>query len=515
MNKEFERGLWWVKRDFRVHDNSALYAALARCESVTAVFIIEPELCAAPETSFFHFNAWQQAANHLAAQLAEIGGRLVIRVGRPEEIFESFRLEHQLDALFSHQETGSSLTFARDLRVKRWAEAHKLPWLESQQNGVVRALQDRAQRQTIIRQRLFDSSIISAPFFMAPWPSPLASETWPTFESVSGKPIDERIQVSQLQVVTEAAAQQTLRSFLYDRGLRYSGGISSPNTAFTAGSRLSTHLAWGTISLRQVFHALEERARELSSHSGPQEIQWRKSLKAFQSRLHWHDHFIQRLESAPAMEFEAINPAYREIVYGDHEQVLEAWCTGYTGLPLIDACVRCLAATGFLNFRMRAMLVTTGCFGLAQSWQALQYPLARLFLDYEPGIHFSQVQMQAGVVGINTLRVYSPHKQLLDHDSDARFIKRWVPELQAFDAQTIANYESEELGDYPSPIVDIKVTGKVIKDQIYAVRQSEEGRRDAATVLERHGSRKRSTRRKVPRDKKPKKPDPQLSLDFD
>jgi len=326
-----------------------------------------------------------------------------------------------------------------------------------------------------------------------------------------------------LQDITEAAAQQTLTSFLSERGVRYSGEISSPNTAFTAGSRLSTHLAWGTLSLRQAYYEVAERTAELSATSNAtasatdnlQRAQWRKSLVAFQARLHWRDHFMQRLESAPNMELEAINPAYRHIEYCDSDPVLHAWMMGRAGLPLIDACIRCLAATGFLNFRMRAMLITTGCFGMAQSWQALQYPLARLFLDYEPGIHFSQVQMQAGVVGINTVRVYSPLKQITDHDPDTQIIRQWVPELHNVDSKLITHYDSVSLGDYPSPVVDIKVTAKKIKDQIYAVRQSEQGRREAEVMLRDHGSRKRTTTRKSTRATKPRINESQLTLDFD
>lgn len=515
MNKPFKRGLWWIKRDFRLADNDALCNALKQCDTVVALFIIEPELCTAEETSYLHFHAWQQAAQHLSAQLSALGGKLLIRVGRAEKVLETLRCKHQLDAFFSHQETGSAVTFERDLKVQRWASKHKLPWFESHQNGVIRGLANRNQRQPIIRERLFETAPLSIPAQIPCWPDKVASEAWPTFKAVAGQEPDPRIQITRLQTVTEPAAQQTLKAFLYNRGIRYSGGISSPNTAFIAGSRLSTHLAWGTISLRQVFHALEERNRELVSEAAPQCARWRKSLNAFQSRLHWHDHFIQRLESAPYMEVEAINPAYRDIRYGDHDQILQAWMSGYTGLPLIDACVRCLAATGFLNFRMRAMLVTTGCFGLAQSWQALQYPLARLFLDYEPGIHYSQVQMQAGVVGINTLRVYSPHKQLIDHDPEARFIKRWIPELRSFEAEVIANYESCSLGDYPAPVVDINTTAKVIKDQIYAVRQSETGRSEAATVLEQHGSRKPARARKKKTVQEREKPSRQLTLDLD
>ena len=273
-------------------------------------------------------------------------------------------------------------------------------------------------------------------------------------------------------------------------------------------------------------YAVAELTAELSATSNAtasatdnlQRAQWRKSLVAFQARLHWRNHFMQRLESALNMELEAINPAYRHIEYCDSDPVLHAWITGRTGLPLIDACIRCLAATGFLNFRMRAMLITTGCFGMAQSWQALQYPLPRLFLDYEPGIHFSQVQMQAGVVGINTVRVYSPLKQLTDHDPDTQFITQfitqWVPELRNFDSKLITHYDSVSLGDYPSPVVDIKVTAKKIKDQIYAVRQSEQGRREAGVMLRDHDSRKRTTTRKSTRATKPGINESQLTLDF-
>lgn len=515
MNKRFSRGLWWVKRDFRLTDNEALCHALELCDSVVALFIIEPGLCKAPETSLLHFLAWRQACEHLSEQLDDRGGRLVTRLGDTLDVFEELHDRYQFEALFSHQETGSELTYRRDCQILRWTHSHKLPWFESFQNGVVRGLQNRDDRQAVIRERLFQSRSLDAPPHITAWSDTPSSDAWPSFETVSGRSMDERIQLEKLQPVTELDAQKTLHTFLYSRGVGYAGGISSPNTAFVAGSRLSVHLAWGTISLRQVFTALSDRTEELAKQPDARSARWRKSLNAFAARLHWHDHFMQRLESAPEMEKEAINPAYRHIEYGDCEPVLQAWMQGTTGLPLVDACVRCLAATGFLNFRMRAMLVTTGCFGLAQSWQALQYPLARLFLDYEPGIHFSQIQMQAGVVGINTLRVYSPHKQLVDHDPQAVFVKQWIPELRSFSADSIRNYESETLGDYPEPIVDIKTTAKIIKDQIYAVRKSEQGKVEAAKMLNLHGSRKRSPEIKKRAVKKSQISDAQLKLDFD
>ena len=498
MQKKFERGIWWVKRDFRVNDNDALVEAVAHCRHVTALFIIEPSLCKAEESSIFHYRAWQQASDDLEKRVSALGGHFSVIVGETINVLQSLWEHCAFDALYSHEETGSQITFLRDLAVDKWCAQQGIHWHQATQNGVIRGLQDRGKRQPIIKKRLMDTIPHAAPARInadtLQVPSKVAVQQWPTFEDVSGKPACQRIQPEHTQHVSETEADIELHSFLFDRGLRYSGGISSPNSAFTAGSRLSAHLAWGTISLRRVFHETWQRDRELAqgiatTSSPAQAARWRKSLKAFQSRLHWHDHFIQRLESAPAMEFKSLNPAYSQLNYHNNHSLLQAWHTGHTGIPLVDACMRCLGATGFMNFRMRAMIVSVACFGLRQSWRSIQYPLAQLFLDYEPGIHFSQIQMQAGIVGINTLRVYSPHKQLLDQDPQLKFVKYWVPELSEFDALEIADYQHRALGDYPAPIVDIASNTRDIRDQVYAIRKSQDGRDASAHVLEKHGSR--------------------------
>ncbi|MFK7860529.1 MAG: deoxyribodipyrimidine photo-lyase/cryptochrome family protein [Granulosicoccus sp.] len=533
MSKRFQRGLWWVKRDFRLDDNDALRAAIDQCEYVNALFIVEPSLCKAQETSLFHYRAWQQAAEHLGSRLQKAGGVLHVICGEAVDVLDTLKRTTGFDALFSHEETGSNVTFTRDLAVKRWAARNRIHWQQEHQNGVIRGLTDRDKRQPVIRERLMGTPPSAAPVSINGWPLDTAagepantdSKQWPAFETLSGRASDPRIRLTDTQTITEEHASDVLHDFLNYRGIAYSGGISSPNTAFDAGSRLSAHLAWGTISLRRVFHATRERERELAKSSAPDVWQWRKSLKAFQSRLHWHDHFIQRLESAPSMEFEALNPAYKDLGYGDNQQLLDAWQNGQTGLPLIDASMRCLAATGFLNFRMRAMVVSTGCFGMAQSWKSLYYPLARLFLDYEPGIHFSQIQMQAGIVGINTLRVYSPLKQLLDQDPQAIFVKRWIPELREFDATEIAQYNQRILGDYPEPATDFDANTRIIRDQVYTIRKSPEGIEASAVVLEKHGSRlpgnDRNGRRRSTAGRSQKKAttkplnDSQMRLDFD
>lgn len=506
-----ERWLWWVKRDARVHDNEALVFLDDPQREGTAVFLFEPSLGQAAETSAFHALAMGEALASLQANLQRCGASLMFANGEAVAVLDALHSAVRFTGIVSHEETGTWVTFERDKAVARWARQRGVQWREFAQNGVVRGLTNRDERQAVIWQRLFDTPLFAPPRKLRAWqldererdalaqvtterlPSTDELTRWSADEVMPVYPTPDRSLTQGRQVVSETAGRAELADFLDQRGVRYSGGISSPNRAFVAGSRLSTHLAWGTVSLRTAFHQTLERTQQLEREHSAATAQWKKSLRAFQARLHWHDHFIQRLESAPSMEFTALNPAYANVQYlSDGEELqarLQAWRFGQTGIPLLDACMRCLMSTGFLNFRMRAMLVTTACFGLQIPWRELIYPLAQVFADYEPGIHVSQIQMQAGVVGINTLRVYSPHKQLLDQDPGARFVRRWVPELSTFSAREIAGYEVASLGDYVRPITDITANAKHIKDQLYAIRRSDEGKAAAANTLERHGSR--------------------------
>ncbi len=489
--------IWWIKRDIRLHDNDALARALQSSHCVIPLFVFEPDLIAQRDYSALHVYAWQQALVDLRASLREIGSDVYIASVDIETVLVDLRRQIDFGAIFSHEETGNDWTYQRDKRVAQWCDDSGIDWQELPQNAVIRRLKNRDQRQPVFRQRLIESAVLRAPRSV-PLPAAIeeqcSQQTIPDHTDFYSASEYAQVEFGQLQTISETQARHDLHSFLTQRGYGYAGGISSPNTAFESGSRLSAHLAWGTISLRTVHDATiraQAGFREMGDETGKQ---WGKSLRAFSSRLHWHDHFIQRLESEPDMEFNAINPAYARMEYEDDPQKLEAWTFGRTGFPLIDACMRCLQATGFLNFRMRAMVVSFAVFGLHLSWRTIHPPLARIFRDYEPGIHLSQLQMQAGVVGINTIRVYSPVKQILDQDPECEFIKRWIPELAEFSAIEIAASDRPRLGQYPDPIVDFKVTSKAMKDQIFSIRKSDAGKLASEAVLEKHGSRKRPSR---------------------
>ena len=179
----------------------------------------------------------------------------------------------------------------------------------------------------------------------------------------------------------------------------------------------------------------------------------------------------------------------------------EAWASGRTGYPMVDACMRALHDGGWMNFRMRAMLVSFASYQLWLHWRPSALHLARLFLDYEPGIHYAQVQMQSGVTGINTFRIYSPIKQARDQDPSGEFIRRFCPELAHVPEEHLAEPHrmSRELQlrsgcvigrDYPDPIVDHGVAYRLARSKMYAVKGSREAREEARRVFEKHGSRR-------------------------
>ena len=446
----------WLKRDLRVADHAALSEAVARGRggAVFAVFLYEPEVLVQPEWDPSHTEFQRECLSDLEPALRRVGIRLVTRRGEAVAMLEQLRVETGFHLLVAHEETGTGVTYARDRRVRQWARDAGVEFVERPQTGVVRRLASRNGWNRLWEARM------EAPAALVPRST-----------GRGGLPAVERLESAGIlgcrdlglapdtkdrQRGGSVAAEEVLDDFLVRRGCHYSGGISSPLSAASSCSRLSPHLAFGAISMRRVWQATEARRLDvistLATATVPRERAelraWQRSLKAVQSRLHWHCHFMQKIEDEPAIEWHNMLRAADGL--REHEvsaERLAAWQSGHTGFPLVDAC------------------------------------------------------MQSGTTGINTLRIYNPTKQAIEQDPRGIFIRRWVPELAGVpvahvhmpwtmphDAQFVAGCVIGR--DYPAPLVDHAAAVREAKRRLAAVRNPSQAQAEAREVARRHGSRK-------------------------
>ncbi len=494
----------WFKRDLRLHDHAPLREAAAR-GPVLPVYVWEPELLRSPEYDAAHGVFVADCLAELRDRLGAIGLRLcVLRADLPGA-FEALWRAQPFAALWSHEETGQWITYQRDLRVVAWCRERGVAWTEIPHNGVIRRLRSRDGWARRWDQRMLAAEspplgagearaarVPALPEGLLASVDPPVADTGPC-----SRP--------RMQRGGEARALRALRSFLTERGVDYRRAMSSPVSAFEACSRISPHLTWGSLSMRRAAHAAEDRAaqlRALDAAGVGVDPRWAGSVASFAGRLRWHCHFMQKLEDEPRIEFENFSRAFDGLREQDFdEERFGAWREGRTGFPMVDACMRALLAGGWINFRMRAMLMSFAAYQLWLHWRRPAQHLARLFTDFEPGIHFSQCQMQSGTTGINTIRIYSPTKQALDQDPEGSFIRRWLPELEPVPAPHLAEPWKMPSGlqqmlgvvigrDYPAPIVDPAGSYAEARRRIGAARATGTARAEADRVQHRHGSRR-------------------------
>ena len=467
--------IFWFKRDLRLLDNGPLNNAVSQKEKLLLIYCFEPSLKKNRHYSTKHWNFIKESINDLNIFLKNIDTHIHTYNKEITDVLKEIQEKFIIKKIFSHNETGLNVTFERDILLKEFCQNNSIQWEEEINNGVFRGLKNR--KNWIKKWRDHMKS-----------PVVLFKGEKNDFINIKKK---QNFKVKDSKILQKGGVSSGIKyldSFLDSRHTKYQNNISKPEASRTSCSRLSPYMSWGNISTRYAWQRAKEQIQ-----NGKSKFQ----LNGFTSRLRWQAHFIQKFEMECQMEFRSVNKGYQNLVKPINKKFISAWEKGKTGYPLVDASMRCVVETGYLNFRMRALLVSFLTHHLWQPWQSGVIHLARNFLDFEPGIHYSQFQMQAGETGINMIRIYNPTKNAKEHDKEGVFIKKWIPELKKIPTPLLfepwkmslidqETYECKIGKDYPNPIVEISETYKYAASKLWSIKSDPKVKEESSRILQKH-----------------------------
>ncbi len=423
----------WFRRDLRVSDNTALSEAAKRAEQVIPVFIFEDAFRTGPDVGAARLAFLLQSVESLRKNLLELGHTLVIRCGKSEEILPQLCKELGAQAVFANKRY-EPYTQRRDERIT--AALLKIGvGFELFKDAVV-------WEETEILTQQGKPYTVFTPYSKAwkakPIPSPreriknskLKIQNWPSDElpadtSALGHPLTQKIPPGG-----ERAALELLKKFMAAPVFEY--GVNRNFPALDGGSNLSPHLRAGTIGIRTILAELK-KARDKAT---PTQV---VSCDVFLNELIWREFYSQVLHNFPHVTKGAFRPEYAALKWSDNQEHFLAWCVGQTGYPIVDAAMRCLNATGTMHNRLRMIVAMFLTKDLLINWQLGEHYFMKHLVDGDMAANNGGWQWSAGT-GTDAapyFRIFNPVSQGEKFDADGKFVRRWIPELENFPADTI------------------------------------------------------------------------------
>lgn len=450
--------VWWIRRDLRLKDNQALAAAQSVATQIIPLFIVDPFFAnsgyTGPKRRAFLWAGLRQ----LDADLRQRGSRLIVRYGRPQDVFPALLAESSAAAIFA-EEDFSQYARRRDAQI---ADEHPLqlvsgvtvhpPGTLLKQDGTPYTVFSPFKKYAWLQQPLpRPSNLLSAPAAL-PIPENIQSDALP---------LTPKLPAEVPFVPGEFEAQRRLTAFVQQGIARYKQDrdmVSLPGT-----SQLSPYLRFGMISARQaVVTAVTsmQQAKTKDAHKG---------AETWLSELIWREFYINILYHFPYVLRGNFRPAYDQIVWRNDPDEFTAWCDGRTGYPIVDAAMRQLNTIGWMHNRARMIVASFLVKDLLIDWRWGEKYFMQQLVDGDPAANNGGWQWTAGT-GTDAapyFRIFNPTSQAKKYDPDGDYIRYWLPELANVPQDYIHEpWQMPPLAqksagcvigqDYPEPIVDHK-----------------------------------------------------------
>jgi deoxyribodipyrimidine photo-lyase len=444
----------WHRADLRTPDNAALVAAAesaGEAGTVVPVFVVDPRyygadgLACDARLRFLH-----ECLLDLRRQYRDLGTDLLLLQGDPRERLRAL-LDGPVDEV--HYNRHPTARHGRQVAdtVREWPEtvAHAddgIRYGPRDPDGTVRT--DTREGWDTQAEAYFEAD-------PHPRPESLAGHGVEGDTTVEAVEAEFGVDPDKREVPEGGTVAGNERLSAFVEGIQaYPGSVAPPAAAEDGCSRLSPYLAFGALSPRQVYGRLQAAAPDC------------RGREMLVSRLYWNRHYHQKLADWPGWTTRSVNPVFRGLFRERHDPDLDrAWREGETGFPLVDAAMRALRQTGYINFRLRALVSTFYVYVLKQWWRRGADYMYEQLIDADAAINYTQWQSQCNLTGVHPVRVYDPAKQIREYDPDGEYIRRYVPELADLPDEHLPRPERApesvqadcgvDVGtDYPYPVVE-------------------------------------------------------------
>ncbi|MEJ2636726.1 MAG: deoxyribodipyrimidine photo-lyase [Calditrichia bacterium] len=412
--------IFWFRRDLRLNDNSGLYHALQSGSPVLPIFIFDTEILdTLPDKNDRRVEFIHRELERLQKQLISLGSSLIIRRGKPLEVWKKIIRDYRIDTVFANRDY-EPYAISRDEQVKQ---------LLKEQGTDFRLFKDQVifERGEILKSD-GNPYVVFTPYKNR-WLDTLNPGHLASFPS-------EKLFVNFCPA--PAASLPQLPELGFDKtGFSFPSGEINTEIiknydktrdfpAMDGTTRLGIHLRFGTISIRRLV-----------------QIAWELN-RTFLSELIWREFFMMILYHFPHVVNRPFRERYSRIQWINDDEKFLRWCRGNTGYPLVDAGMRELNATGFMHNRVRMVTASFMAKHLLIDWRRGEQYFADKLLDFELSSNNGNWQWSAGC-GCDAapyFRIFNPTTQIRKFDPDLLYIRKWVPE--------------HNNSTYPSPIIDHK-----------------------------------------------------------